>query len=90
MWSLPFPSFRTLLLPALLTPLWNGKMRGLAALPTGDLTPFPRLPCPRSGMELFMQKWEQALSVGQRRTAAHPHPRGWPPEPRQLQRHCLR
>lgn len=44
-------------------------MRGLAALPTGDLTPFPRLPRPRSGMELFeeaLQKWEQALSVGQR------------------------
>lgn len=44
-------------------------MRGLAALPTGDLTPFPHLPDSRSGMELFeeaLQKWEQALSVGQR------------------------
>ena len=44
-------------------------MRGPATLPTGYLTPFPHLPHPRSGMELFeeaLQKWEQALSVGQR------------------------
>lgn len=86
MWSCPFPSFRTLLLPGSSDPTLERQDEGPGCSSHWGPDSFSPSPLPalrhgavRGGPAEMGAGAECGAEGGQRQ---HPHPRGWPPEPR--------